>query len=199
MTDQAALRYRDECISLLEKALSAYHTDVAKALLFCCFKSPEIMDIPDCYGIICDINASDIYLWDYKDLLWKCHDHSTQGSHPKVTSFNIIIERYVNMRKLLVQQIHESSDAFFKKKSERMIGRITALIGKLNTNSYKYNVWGEVLELIQVKFSSYCDKVSTYLPLNDGTLYNKLTGESKRRDPRDYYTVTSSKPTETGI
>jgi P4 family phage/plasmid primase-like protien len=202
----AIVRHRDQGMILLEKALSGYHTDIANAILFYCFKPIEIMDIPDCYSIIYDTDTSEIYLWNLEQLLWKPHDHLIQGSHPKIRAFDDIIGRYTDIRSLFIKQIKESDNDSFKNESDLKIKKITSLIGKLKTRQYKESVWKEVLEQVEIKFSTYCDKVSANLPLNNGTLFNIFTYESRLRTPKDFYTftinahitdtVTSIKPNE---
>lgn len=188
--NSAILRHRDKGISLLDIAMSGYHSDIVNAMLFCCFKEPEIIDIIDCYSIIYDTDTSEIYLWNFTDLLWKRHDHSTQGSHPKIRCFDDIISKYTDMRKILSKQIKDSNDETLKSNNEISIKRITTLIGKLKTRQFRDSIWKELLEIVELKFSVYRDKINPYLPLNDGTLFNIFTHESRLRTPKDHFTFT---------
>src|SRR5436853_1074135 len=176
-------RHDNISIGLLNKALSGLHSDMVDAILFCLFKPLDIMDIPNCYSMIHDINTSDLYLWNPNTLLWNRYDSSVQTHHPKIKSFNYIIEKYVNIINELTIQTQEPN-------SNLIINSINAVICKLKTRSYKENVWKELLEHIQLNFSDSRDKVNTKLPLNDGFLFDIFTHERRLRSPRDLYTFT---------
>lgn len=99
-----------------------------------------------------------------------------------------MIYRYEEERRILSNQVRESHDDVFKSNSEITIKRITQLIGKLKTVAFKASLWTECREIISRNFLAKCDRVSNELPLNDGTLYNIFTGESRIRTVNDYYT-----------
>lgn len=196
ITDPLIMRHDEMSQKFLDDAITGGQLDMAKAILFCLFKPPELMDTNNRYTIIYDPDDHKTYHWNNKTLLWQEPDKSKQENDLSIISFDNIIWRYNRMCDILVNQIKESDNVLMVEtanvnaNANAKIRDIRKLLEKLQFRSNRVSIWKDVLDRAVLSFSTCRDKVSAELPLNDGTLFNIFTHEIRRRNIMDLYTFT---------
>lgn len=190
MVSKYGPKYTEICGQKIEKSLSSYHDDVADAILYLYGKSLDTI-YNNIYTIIYEPKVARIYEWNYETKLWERYDEKKDNNHeisPKEEYFIGFITILEEIRRIIGKKVHESIDDAFRYNGECLIKKITILIGKCKTVQYKNNVWKSIIAIISKDFIRNSNNVSRELPLNDGTLYNIVTGERRIRTPDDYYT-----------
>lgn len=156
--------YLERCTLAMEKSLSTSHQDVAKAILTCKW-SP----FPNVIGLMKDAHSKDFYAYDYDNKLWdKCYPEMLERN-----GRNDLIERLINSRKGLRQQINGSNNPEFKERCEITCKKITGLLDKLGNNSYINSLWAMITKIItrEIQYKPY----HTDMP-QDQNLHNTFPG-----------------------
>lgn len=158
--EDSPVRYADWhkawCRPSMEQALSAYHTDVGQALY-------RVYWLDFAY---CSLGRGKWYHF---------HKHRWVEMSGGVTLRKVIsgdfMRRFESSRVDLAQDIRESNNDVFKSNAELTMKKITALIGKLKTVSFKSSIMREAEEsFINDRFMSLLDSNAEYTGLTNGVL-----------------------------
>lgn len=183
---------------LMERALKL-QTDkaIADCLSFTCMSS-EISNANGNYNVLYDLRTNNYYNWDETTLLWKEHERITENSNISakyLDAFVDIIEADQKELHVKISELKKNEDSQDSASSKDLVATLTkriseqrAIIIKMENNTSRRNIWNSVLERISRDFGMMCNKITVEMPLNDGTMYNWYTGESRRRTKNDYYT-----------
>ena len=123
--------HRDWCMSSMEQALSGYHTDVAIAL-----HRVYWLDF-----VYCPVGKGKWF--QFKNHRWF---EANQGIDLRKAISRDFMKRFEAARMILSRQIHDSTDEAFKGNGEITMKKITTLIGKLKTVSFKSSIMTESSE-----------------------------------------------------
>ena len=123
--------HRDWCMSSMEQALSGYHTDVAIAL-----HRVYWLDF-----VYCPVGRGKWF--QFKNHRWF---EANQGIDLRKAISRDFMKRFEAARMLLSRQIHDSNDEAFKANGEITMKKITTLIGRLKTVSFKSCIMTESAE-----------------------------------------------------
>lgn len=161
---------------IFDKALTLNHRDVAGLALDTCFK------IKEGYSILFNTNDQKVYSWNEKELLWTC---VKEEYHLRRSCFDNIVNK---CSEIMLNLISEANILEGDAKNELLlkIDRITRLISRLGTVSFKSSVWKELNEQVSTKSMNAVYE----LPLNDGSMFNIFTHERRTRTLNDHYTYT---------
>lgn len=165
----------------MEKATSCLHADVAQALY-------------RVYWLEFVCASLDRNQWyHYKNHRWIKLD---QGITLRQTISDNFLRRFENIRTDISAQIQGSNDDNFRQTGEIMIKKITALIGKLKTVSFKTNVMTEAREhFYDSKFNQVVDMDSDILGMLDCVI--EVCGDKaypRPGKPEDYISLCTGLP-----
>lgn len=114
----------------LEMALSATHSDVARAFYRCYWLE-----------YVCASPAGSWYF--FRGHRWNETSKGIELSKQLSTNF---VRRFEDARALLSRQIYDSRDEAFRASAEASLKKISGLIGKLKNRPYKNNIMAEAIE-----------------------------------------------------
>jgi phage/plasmid-associated DNA primase len=173
---------RDEwCLPSMEKALSLCHNDVSEAL----YKTEHLYHAytPGAAG---------------RGIWHNFQNHKWVESHGGIFLRKIIstkfLKRFESIRLMLYKEIHASEDENYRSKAEAVIKKITALIVKLKTVSFKNSIMSEASEFFfRHRFMTFLDTNPNLTGFTNGIL--EVVGENivfRNGKPEDYVTMSAN-------
>jgi len=179
--DRYANWHRDWSMSSMEKALSAYHTDVAIAL-----HRVYWLDF-----IYCPIGKGKWF--QFKNHRWY---EMNQGIELRKAISKDFMKRFEAARMILSRQIHDSNDDTFKSNAEITMKKITSLIGKLKTVAFKSSIMTEACEhFSNDRFISLLDTNAELTGITNGIL--EVSNHHiiyRKAKPEDYISMCTNIP-----
>jgi len=179
--DRYSSWHLDWCMSSMEQALSACHTDVSIAL-----HRVYWLDF-----IYCPIGKGRWF--QFRSHRWY-EDH--QGINLRKVISRDFMKRFEATRMILSRQIHDSSDETFKGNAEQTMKKITALISKLKTVAFKSSVMTESSEhFSNDRFLSLLDTNAELTGVTNGVL--EVSGNHvlfRNAKPEDYISMCTNIP-----
>lgn len=172
-----SVHYKDLCEKSLATVLSGNYSDVADDILTNCFKT---MTNINHHTISYDKRSREFYVWDPTTLLWK-----QSSSQVLKGSFDNLRRLYLDNIKSITAQIERSGDSEFTDTGLKTIELTHELIRRLKHSMFRRAVRCEIEEKISNNFLDYCDAVTDFIPLNDGTMFNIFNHERRRRTIED--------------
>ncbi len=167
----------------MEKSLSAYHADVADAMIlhsFCSYGSSIKKR-----GLIYNQSTDTVYKWNTKQSIWR---NTKINGKPFFNVFTKGINRYIDgmeqMKSTLKDELKQLDNITAKERVGNVIKQIISLIGKLKTVAYKTSLMTQLKIAGATSFDNI-DIISPIIPLNDGTNFNIFTHESTPRTVND--------------
>lgn len=174
--ERYATWHRDWCMSSMEQALSGYHTDVAIAL-----HRVYWLDF-----VYCPIGTGKWF--QFKNHRWV---EMNQGIELRKAISKDFMKRFEHCRMVLSRQIHDSNDEAFKGNGEITIKKITDLIRKLKTVSFKSSIMTESCEhFVNNQFISLLDTNPELTGVINGVL--EVSGhyvQFRKTKPEDYISM----------
>lgn len=173
--------HRDWLMKTMEKASSCLHTDVAIALNRCYW-----------LDYACAQPGKNVW-YNYKNHRWTAID---QGVDLKRLMSSEFLRRFENQRTYLSRQIQESNDEGFRTNAELTMKKLSNLIAKLKTVSFKSNLLREAQEHFHhQKFCSLLDANPELIGVKNGVL--EVTGSRivfRSGKPEDYISMCTGIP-----
>jgi phage/plasmid-associated DNA primase len=173
--------HKQWCISSMEKALSAYHTDVAEALY-----KVYWLDF-----VYCPVGRGKWYQFTRN----RWFEMNLGLDLRKNISLDFL-KRFEEIRFNLSKQIHDSDDESFRSNAETTLKKIAVLIGKLKTTPFKGSIMTEVSESFkQDSFTELLDTNPNLMGIANGIL--EASGEQiifRTAKPEDYVSMVSKVP-----
>lgn len=179
--DRYANWHRDWCMSSMEQALSAYHTDVAIAL-------NRVYWLEFVY---CPIGKGKWF--QFRNHRWY---EINQGIALRKAISHDFMKRFEAARVILSRQIHDSTDESFRGNAEITMKKITNLIGKLKTVAFKSSIMTEACEHFNNdQFMNLLDTNSDLTGVTNGVL--EASGHHvkfRHSKPEDYISMCANIP-----
>ena len=173
--------HKEWCVSSMERALSGLHTDVANAL----YKMYWLE------FVFCPVGKGKWYQFTRNRWI-----EMSQGLDLRKNISSDFMKKFEEIRVILSRQIHESDDDSFRSNGETTLKKISSLISKLKTTSFKSSLMTEVSESFkQDSFSESLDTNPNLLGIANGileTIGDKVVFRSAK--PEDYVSMVSKVP-----
>lgn len=173
--------HQEWCLNSMENAMSCYHTDVAIAL-------HRVYWLEYIY---CPVQKGKWF--QFRNHRWY---EVNQGISLRKAISNDFMKKFEKARMILSRQIHESNDDSFKSNGEIAMKKLTNLIGKLKTVSFKSNIMSEACEhFSDDRFMNLLDTNPELTGVTNGILevsgHNVLYRIAK---PEDYISMCTNIP-----
>lgn len=135
------------------------------------------------------ISSEDVFYWWSQELLWeRCNPEFVMTS---------LEDKYINHLLQLqldnAEEMRNTQEESVKSGLYDQNRSITKVIGLLKTTARSNAIMSQIRKLVCDKnedFFSSLNPVTSWMPLNNGQLFNIFTHESRMRTPKDRYTAT---------